>query len=136
MRKILTIAALALFLGCGSAFQHTDTVRGTGSHDTGRENIRKYAWTLQVDNSNWKNAKIYLIPSYSGSGRRVMNINGMTRGSVTLSPQASTFRVRVEFLASSETWTSQTWSPDEPCLKLDIRSYVDLTNVIPCWNRG
>ena len=129
MRKIFTIAALALFLGCGATFPQTSNIRGTGG-DRGRDD-----WVLRVDNNNWSNAKVYLIPAYGGKGHRVITVNGMTRSEVTMKPRVSTFRFQIEFLASRVIWVSQLWGPGEPCLEIDIRTYIPSTNVFPCWSR-
>ena len=130
MRKTLATLALSVALACAPA-TNTTHIRGTGSPGPGIENGHNL-WQLQIENNNWLNAKVYLIPAYSDTGPRVATVTGLSSAVKNLPLPLSQFRIRVQFLSSNAQWVSDIWSPGVPCLALTVKSYVASTYVIPC----
>ena len=129
MRRVLYIAIILAFGGCGSAFSRTTTVRGTGGEAVGDDQ----RWVLRIENNNWLDAKVYLLPAYSSTGPRVATVTGLARRKVRVRRGVGNFRLRVEFLASSNVWVSDVWSTWEECLMLRIQSHIPATYIMPCF---
>ena len=118
-----TVAPGGVLSACGPVdSEGQTTVRGTGSTTT---------WQLQVENQNWLDAKVYILPDYSAYGHRVIAVPSLSKSSVQLPRRAATFRIQVRFLASKVIWTSQIWGPSEPCLEVIVANYVPSTYILP-----
>ena len=127
MRKLFTSIFLAASLSACAAGYPTTRVEGTGELGPG-------LWQLQVENSNWLTAKIYLVPQYGDRGPRIATAAGLGSTVKTFRLMSDTFRIRVEFLASDAVWISDIWSwgTDERCVSLRVMNYVPATYLTPC----
>ena len=125
--RIFLLIALLVVTACGPAISQRD---GAGGGGAGHED----RWQIKIENSNWRNAKVYLISPYSDSGFRVSTVTGLTRTTVKVPHRGVSFRLMVKFLASDEVWVSDILAR-EPCMDLRIMNYVPATRILPCWDR-
>ena len=122
--KLLALAAL-LFLGCSSGAPTTH-VRGTGAIGVQYVEIR-------IENRNWKLARVYIRAAHSNIQSRLATVSTNGDTVVQWLPLFPEFELYVTFLASRDTWTSETWFDYESCLRLVIASTLVHSYVVPCY---
>ena len=122
--KLLLLALLSLSCASGS----TTHIEGT-SDAARRAEVR-------IENNNWAEAKVYLLPGSSMAGkRRIASVGANMRKTAFLRLISPTFRFYVTLL-SGERWRSKEWNDQQAtCFEVIIHNRLPNSYVIPCRRR-
>lgn len=121
---------LALFLAATAcASGNTVHVEGTGGAARRTE--------VRIENNNWNEARVYLLPSSDVVGRRrIAAVSANMRETAFIRLISPTFRFYVTLLADRSYWVSDVWNDQNyTCFKVVIHNYLAHSYVIPCPRR-